>query len=561
MKYPDLFNPDISRVGVQESQMYDIIAGILVSEIVKTSLGPRGMEKVYIDILGDATITKHGGAFLRKVDVDHPAAKAVIEAVNTVDTHVGDGTVSAAVLIGALLKQSKELLKKRVPTAVIINGFEKSLEYALEALDDIKIKSDNRDRNLMRQLVESCLEGKAIFDSLTDNSKITEMIIDALYSIADYKNGKVDVDDIKIEEKSGNSTDIQLVNGTVIDKSIDNPLMPHVIENAKILLLNEPLETMRTKSESEIEISSPGQMSQFLKQENSDILAIVKKIKDSGANVVISRKGINEIAQEYLVKSGIISIRRVKYNDLWWLEKSTGAKTCSSVENISSDELGFASKVYEKTVGGDKMVFVESIKPKSVTFLLRANSKRYLDEFHRTTLNAIYVLRNFIENPFVVYGGGSCEAIIAKKIREKAPYLEGKEQIVVERFADAMEEIPMTLAQNIGMNTLDALPKLRSKHASSHNDKWYGINSLIREINEMSSKGVIETATVKEQVIKTAVEATTMILNVDDVFMKDLIDNTHCHIDGTVHAHKDPGRNHNHWEQEGLEQRQMHHHY
>jgi chaperonin GroEL (HSP60 family) len=563
MKYPDLLNPDVARIGLQDSQKYNLLSGKLVTEIVKTSLGPRGMEKMYIDILGEDTITKHGGAFLRKVDVLHPAAKSVIEAVNTVDTHVGDGTTSAAVLIGSLLSHAEEMLKIGIPVAAITRGYEKSLDYALEILDEIKIKSNKRDRETMRKLLTTCLEGKAIFDLQEENTKIVELIIEAVCDIANLETGQIDIDDIKIEEKIGNVTDIELIKGTVIDKTIDSSAMPRTIKDAKILLINEPLETMRTKTESEIEIVSPEQMSQFLDQENIDLLVLVKNIVDSGANVVISRKGVNEFVQEALAKKGIISMRRVKYNDLWWLEKATGATTCKNIEKISSKELGFAKRVYEKTVGGDKMVFVEGgNNPKSVTLLLRANSKRYLDEFHRNALNAFYVLRNFIENPFLVYGAGSAEGIIAQKIRQRAGTVEGKEQIAIERFADAVEEIPLTLARNVGMNVLDTLTLLRTKFAKSNgNVKWYGINSNLRKISDMSSSEIIETVAVKQQVFKTAVEASNLILNIDDVFMKDLIDNTHCHIDGTVHAHHDGGKSHNHFEQEGLEQRQMHHYY
>ena len=563
MKYPDLLNPDVARIGLQDSQKYNLLSGKLVTEIVKTSLGPRGMEKMYIDILGEDTITKHGGAFLRKVDVLHPAAKSVIEAVNTVDTHVGDGTTSAAVLIGSLLGHAEEMLKIGIPVATITRGYEKSLDYALEILDEIKIKSNKRDRETMRKLLTTCLEGKAIFDLQEENTKIVDIILEAVCDIANLETGQIDIDDIKIEEKIGNVTDIELIKGTVIDKTIDSSAMPRTIKDAKILLINESLETMRTKTESEIEIVSPEQMSQFLDQENKDLLVLVKNIVNSGANVVISRKGVNEFVQEALAKKGIISMRRVKYNDLWWLEKATGAKTCKNIENISSKELGFAKRVYEKTVGGDKMVFVEGgNKPKSVTLLLRANSKRYLDEFHRNALNAFYVLRNFIENPFLVHGAGSAEGIIAQKIRQRAGTVEGKEQIAVERFADAVEEIPLTLARNVGMNVLDTLTLLRTKFAKSNgNVKWYGINSNLRKISDMSSSEIIETVAVKQQVFKTAVEASNMILNIDDVFMKDLIDNTHCHVDGTVHAHHDGGKAHNHFEQEGLEQRQMHHYY
>jgi len=563
MKYPDLLNPDVARIGLQDSQKYNLISGKLVTEIVKTSLGPRGMEKMYIDILGEETITKHGAAFLRKVDVLHPAAKSVIEAVNTVDTHVGDGTTSAAILIGSLLSHAEELLKIGIPVAAITRGYERSLDYALEILDEIKIKSNIRDKETMRKLLTTCLEGKAIFELQEENTKIVDIILEAICDITNFETGQVDIDDIKIEEKIGNVTDIELIKGTVIDKTIDSSAMPRTINNAKILLINESLETMRTRTEAEIEIVSPEQMGLFLDQENKDLIALVKNIIDSGANVVISRKGVNEFVQEALAKKGIISMRRVKYNDLWWLEKATGAKTCKNIETISSKELGFAKRVYEKTVGGDKMVFVEGgNNPKSITLLLRANSKRYLDEFHRNALNAFYVLRNFIENPFIVYGAGSAEGIIAQKIRKRSETVEGKEQIAVERFADAVEEIPLTLAQNIGMNVLDTLTQLRTKFAKSNGKvKWYGINSNLRKISDMSSSEIIETVAVKQQVFKTAVEASNMILNIDDVFMKDLIDNTHCHIDGTVHAHHDGGKAHNHFEQEGLEQRQMHHYY
>ena len=563
MKYPELLNQDISRVGLQESQQTNILSSILVTEIVKTSLGPRGMEKMYIDILGEETLTNHGGAFLRKVDVIQPAAKSVVDAVNTVDTHVGDGTTSTAILMGSLLKNAEELLNIGLPVATITRGYEKSLDYALEILDEIKIKSDLRDKKTMRQLLHTCLEGKAIFDLHEENSKFVDTLLEAVCDIANFSHGKIDVDDIKIEEKIGNVSDIQLIKGTVIDKTIDSSEMPRTIKNAKILLINESLETMRAKTDAEIEINSPEQMSQFYNQENIDLLKLVKSIVDSGANVVISRKGVNEFVQEALAKKGIISMRRVKYNDLWWVEKATGGKTCKDIEKISSEELGFAKRVYEKSIGGDKMVFVEGgDNPKSVTLLLRANTKRLLDEFHRNALNAFYVLRNFIENPFIIHGAGSVEWLVAQKIRHKAGLVEGKEQIAIEKFADALEQIPLTLARNSGMNVLDTLTQLRTKFSdSSDKRKWYGIDSSRRKVSDMSSSEIIETVVVKQQILKTAVETTNMILNVDDVFMKDLIDNTHCHIDGTVHAHYDGGKTHNHFEQEGLEQRQMHHYY
>ena len=562
MKYPGLLNDDISRVGTNEAQMYNLLSGTLVADLVKTCLGPRGMSKMYIDILGEDTLTKHGGAFLRKVDVDHPAAKSVIDAVNTVDTHVGDGTSSAAILIGSLLGNAKELLNLGIPTATIVRGYEIGLDLVLDSLDEIKIKQNNDNLEKMRELLITCITGKTIFDLQEDQGKIVDMIIEATLDVADLKNNHFSIDDIKIEEKIGNVTEIQLIKGTLIDKTIDSSAMPKCINDAKILLINEPLETMKTRYESEIEITSPKQMSQFLVQENNDLDHLVQNIVNSGANVVISRKGVNDFVQESLAKKGIISMRRVKYNDLWWLEKAVNAKTCESIEKISPHELGFARKIYEKTVGGDPMVFVEGKSPKSVTILLRANSKQYLDELHRNILNAFHVLQNFIESPFVVCGAGSVEGLLSQKIKKQSGTIDGKEQIVVEKFADSILEIPLTLARNVGMDVLDTKTCLQAKFANSNGKiKWYGINSETRNISDMSLSKIIETVAVKQQIFKTAVEATNLIVNVNDVFMKNIIDNTHCHVDGVVHAHHDPGKNHNHFEQEGLEQRQMHQYY
>ena len=417
----------------------------------------------------------------------------------------------------------------------------------------------------MERLVDTCLSGKAIFDSMADRAAVRGAVVDAAMAVANPRTGRIDVDDVKIEEKRGSSERIELVMGTVVDKPVDSPAMPRAVRDAKVLLLNDEIGATRTKTESEIVVTSPSNMAQFALQESSNVLLLARRVVESGARVVVSRKGIDAHAQEALAAEGIVSVRRAKYNDLWWLEKATGARTCRSVEDISADELGFASRVYERSVGGDRMLFVESERPRSVTLLLRASSREHLDEFHRTAKNALFVLRNYAESPGIVFGGGSCEAAMARAVRDRAAGLEGKRQLAAARVADALEEIPSTLASNVGMSPLDALPRLRSEHAAAaeggRGPCWSGIDSSARTVADMSASGVVETAAVKRQVLKSAVGAATLILNVDDVFVKDLIDNTHCHIDGTVHAHKDPGRNHNHWEQEGIEQRQMHHHY
>ena len=631
MKYPDIFNPDLSRIGTRDSQMYNLVAGELITQVVRTTLGPRGMSKVYVDILGEETVTSHGGAFLRRVDVDHPAAKTVVDAVNTVDNHVGDGTTTAAVLIGSLLRHAREMRGMRVPTAAIISGYEAAMGAALRCLSDVRLAGDAGNRGTMRALARCCMAGRALGESVSDPA-IAEMLVDAAYSTSELGRGRAFPDDVKIEEKAGNPSQTRLVYGTVIDKPVDSAAMPREVLGARVLLVNEPLERSRTKTESEIAITRPGQMREFARRELDGLGAVAGAVIGSGANVVISRKGIDESVQEALARRGIVSIRRVKYNDIWWLEKSTGAVTCTDVGDIRSAELGHASRVYEDVIGGDRMLFVESdcstrragngragvaanggadgaglrgTGHGSVTLLLRSNSKAHLDEFHRTALNVLYVLRDFVECPYLVYGGGSCEAVLASRVRAECNAVGGKAQVAAMRFADALEDIPMTLAENAGMRRLDALPRLRSlmywdarsghgrrnRRADARDDHshrrgdaggaaregpaagaralrgrksgWYGIDGASGSVRDISALAdpVLEPYVVKAQVIKSAAEAACAILNVDDVFVKDLIDNTHCHIDGTVHAHKDPGRNHNHWEQEGLEQRQMHHYY
>ncbi|CAI9832734.1 Thermosome subunit beta [Nitrosopumilaceae archaeon] len=560
MRYPELLNEDISRVG-DDARRYNLMSGRLVTDVVRTSLGPRGMEKMYIDILGEDTLTGHGGAFLRKIDTTHPAAKAVIEAVNAVDTHVGDGTATAAILIGEMLGQAEEMIRAGIPPATIVRGYEMGLDRALGILGSIEEAADRADESVMRDLAATCLRGKAMHELQMDGMDVVGMAIEAVLCVTDPGSGRVRVDDIKIEEKEGSIEQTELVRGTVIDKTIDSPAMPRRIENPRILLVNEALERSRTKTESEIEISAAGQMARFADQEQADVLALVDRVAESGATVVISRKGVSELAQERLAGRGIISMRRVKYNDLWWLEKATGARTCEDVGDISAGELGTAARIYERTVGEDRMVFVEAGgRPRSVTLLLRANSKRYLDEFHRNALNVFYALRNFIENPVVVYGGGAAEASISGKLRDWAAGVAGREQVAVQRMADCLERIALTLARNVGMDEIDTVSELRSRYAADGSG-WYGIDSDSRRVADMSGSGIIEASDVKRQVLKSSVEAVNMILRIDDVFMKDLIDNTHCHIDGTVHAHRDGGKAHNHFEQEGLEQRQMHQYY
>ncbi|MEX1997033.1 MAG: thermosome subunit alpha [Nitrosopumilaceae archaeon] len=560
-----LLGEDVRSSEGEQTRRYNLLAARLIADLIKSSLGPRGFEKMYIDLLGEVTLTKDGATILRKIDVEHPAAKVLIEASNAVDNEVGDGTISVVVLAGSLLEKASELLDMGISPAIIEEGYLKGLEISLKTLKAISKSSKNSDKEIMENLARTCLRSKAISFFTNDENMVAKLVVDAFYTIADFTNNHVEIDDIKIEEKPGNTSDIQLVRGVVIDKTIDNSEMPRIIHNAKILLINEELDDKRTKTDAEIRITSPDQIQLYFDKESSIIKSKVQNVINSGANVVISQKGISLLAQHYLARASIISIRRVKENDLFWLEKATGASITNDLDNIFDKHLGYANKIYEKFIGDDKMVFVEGCKnPKSVTLLLRANSKRLLDEYHRSVLDAISVLKDFFIRPSIVGGGGSTEAIIASRIRKMANSISGREQIAVQKFADAFEEIPLTIARNAGMNAVDTITQLRSKCSASTNGNklhWYGIDAIERKIKEMFSQNVIEPSLVKEQVIKTAVEVTNQLLHVDHVLMAKPTMYTHTHADGTTHSHADGNKKHDHFDKLGKMQRPSHHYY
>ena len=577
-----LLGEGVKRSKGDQARRYNLLAARLIVDLVKNLLGPRGLEKMFIDILGEVTVTKDGATILRKIDVEHPAAKVLIESSNAVDNEVGDGTTSVAVLAGALIEKAEELLDLGIAPSIIIDGYQVGLELSLETLQCIAQTFTNSDRQVMDKIANTCLRSKGIsywgvnsdggYDNGSNDGEenlFAKLVVDAVYTITDFANNQVEVDNIKIEEKSGNILDTQLVKGVLIDKTIDNYAMPRMVENAKILLISEDLEGKRTKMDAEISISSPDQIQSYLNEENSIVRSKVQNIIDTGANVVISQKGIGLYAQHHLAKAGLISIRRVKENDIRWIEKATGGRITRDLGTIPGETLGYAEKVYEKLVGDDKMVFVEGCKnPKSVTLLLRANSKRALDEFHRSVLDAIYILKDFIMKPTIVAGGGSVEAIIANYIRRNAISISGRQQIVVQKFADALEEIPLTIARNAGMNVTNTLTKLRSKYSSinisnnRNNIVWYGIDAIERKVDDMFSRSIIEPSVVKEQIIKTTTEVTNLLMRVDDVFMAKPAMSTHTHTDGTQHSHPGGDKKHDHYfDKLGKQQRPMHHYY
>ena len=573
-----LFGNGVKRTYGTEARRYNLLAARLIADLVKGFLGPRGLEKMFIDILGEMTVTKDGATFLRKIDVEHPAAKVIIEASNAVDNAVGDGTTSVVVLAGALVEKAEDLLEMGIPPHKISDGYYNAMQMAIEIIRDVAIESANHDKNIMKYLADTCLKSKAV-NQFTQEMMIPNLVVDGICSIADFSKGYIEVDDIKIEEKIGSSSETELIQGVVVDKTIDESSMPKLIENARILLLDNDIQDERTKTDAEIRISDPREIKQFLSSKTSNLLQKIQYVIESGANVVFSRGGIDPLALNHFSKNRILTVKRIKENDLLWLSKATGARVVRDLDRINKDDIGYAAKVYERMVDDDKMVFVDGCtNPKSITLLLRATSKKILDEFHRTVLDSIYVLRDFIMEPKIVPGGGAVEAFVAMVIKERSYQFPGKEQIVIQKYAEALEEIPLTIARNAGMNTIDIGTHLRRKiySQSSSNGKkkrkgndlynryWYGINAIDRKIDDMMNLHVVEPLMVKEQVLVTATESIVLLMRVDDVVMKKPVEthgHSHTHLDGTTHSHKGGSKPHDHFDRLGKVQRPMHHYY
>lgn len=578
-KNMQLLGNGVKRTYGTEARRYNLLAARLIADLVKGFLGPSGLEKMFIDILGEMTVTKDGATFLRKIDVEHPAAKVIIEASNAVDNAVGDGTTSVVVLSGALVEKAEDLLEMGISPHKISDGYYNAMQMAIEIIRDVAIETPNHDKTIMKYLADTCLKSKAV-NQFNQEMMIPNLVVDGICRIADFSKRYIEVDDIKIEEKIGRSSETELIHGVVVDKTIDESSMPKVIENARILLLDNDIQDERTKTDAEIRISNPREIKEFLSNKTSNLLQKIQYVIGSGANVVFSRGGIDPLALNHFSKNRILTVKRIKENDLQWLSKATGARVVRDLDGINKDDIGYAAKVYERIVDDDKMVFVDGCtNPKSVTILLRAASKKILDEFHRTILDSIYVLRDFIMEPKIVPGGGAIEAFVAMVIKERSYKFPGKEQIVIQKYAEALEEIPLTIARNAGMNTIDIGTQLRGKiySQSSSNGKkrrkgnglynnryWYGINAIDRKIDDMMNLHVVEPLMVKEQVLVTATESIVLLMRVDDVVMKKPVEthgHSHTHLDGTTHSHKGGSKPHDHFDRLGKVQRPMHHYY
>ena len=499
----------------KEAQRNNIFAAKLVAQLVKTSLGPRGMDKMLVDGIGDVTITNDGATILKEIDMQHPAGKMMVEVAKTTDNEVGDGTTTSVVFSGALLDKAQELIDKEVHPTMVIDGYGKAADEALIILKKIAIKVDKNNKEILNKIAATSMMSKLVAEEAKNLSKI---VVDSLLLIADEINNetKVDLDNIKIDKKPGASmNETSLIKGIVLDKEVVHSSMPKSITKAKIAVINAALEIEKTEISAEIRINEPLQMKQFLDEENRILKQSVDQLVASGANVVLCQKGIDDIAQHFLAKAGILAIRRVKESDITKLAKATGARMVTNLKDLTKQDLGLAALVEERKIESDKWVFIEGCKnPKAVSILIRGGSPRVLDEAERSLHDALMVVKDVLEYPYVVAGGGAPEANVAYKLRQWANSLSGREQLAAQKFADAMESLPVTLAENAGMDPIDTQVELRAKQVEGN--KWYGVDALRGGLADMSKRNVFEPLKVKEQVIKSAIEVTNMILRIDD---------------------------------------------
>ncbi len=505
------------RTSGAEALRSNMMAAITVAEMLRTTYGPRGMDKMLVDTLGDITITNDGATILDKMDVQHPAAKMLVQIAKGQDEEVGDGTKTSVIFAGELLKAAEDLLAKDVHPTVVINGFKKALDEAIKYAEKIAKPVSLDDEETLKKIASTALTSKAVHGV---KEKFAEIAVKAVKQVAEERKGKiyVDLDNIQIIKKHGGSlADTRLIYGIVLDKEVVHPGMPKRVENAKIALIDAPLEIEKTEIDAEIRISDPEMMRKFVEQKENLLKEMVEKIAATGANVVICQKGIDDVAQHFLAKKGILAVRRVKRSDMEKLERATGGKIVSNIDDLSPEDLGHAELVEERKVGEDKMVFIEGTKdPKAVSIIIRGGLERIVDEAERSLRDALSVVADVLRNPKIVYGGGAFEAEIAKHVREFSTHVSGKEQLAVQAFAKALEGVISALVENAGLDPIDIISDLRQAHSKEDGVK-YGVNIFTNKIEDMEKLGVIEPLAVKTNALKAGTEAATLILRIDDI--------------------------------------------
>jgi len=505
-----------NRSRGKEALHTNIMAAKIVAETVKSCLGPKGMDKMLVDSFGDVTITSDGRTILDEMDIQHPAAKMMVEVAKTQDNEAGDGTTTAVIIAGELLNKAEELIEKNVHPTIIIDGYKKAQEKALEILEKMAIPVDLNTQEYVKKVAMTSMASKLVAEH---REYLADLAVKSIFQVAEKQGDsyKVDVDDVKVEKKAGESIrETKLIQGIVLDKDVAHSGMPKRVEKAKIALLDCPLEIEKTEFDAKINIDSPEQMEGFLKQEEGMLREMVDKIVAAGANVVLCEKGLDDMVQHFLARKEILAIRRIKKSDMEKLAKATGGKIVTSLDAISSEDLGYANLVEERKIGDDKMTFVEGCKhPRAVTILIRGGTTRIVDEAERSLHDALCVVRDVVEEPKVVAGGGSPELEVSRVLRKYAETLPGREQLAVKGFAEALEAVPMTLTENAGLDPIDILSELRAGHEKG--EKWAGIEVHDGKVEDMAEAGVFEPLAVKKQIIRSATEASTMILKIDDV--------------------------------------------
>jgi archaeal chaperonin len=514
-----------SQTKGREALKNNIEAAKIVASMLKSVLGPRGMDKMLVDSMGGVTITNDGATILKEMDVQHPAAKMMVEIAKAVDDGVGDGTTSSVIMAGAMLEKAEKLVMQGIHPTVIVDGYRKALRQTLEILNKIaeEVTADNH--AVLKDIARTSMESKIVS---VDSDVLADLAVNAILFVAE-KTGhielpndnhflSVDLDNVKVQKKAGRAMrDSSLIKGIIVDKEMGHSEMPKEIVNAKILLLNSSLEIEKPEFEAKISIERPEQMNKFLQEETRMIKAMVEKVIQSGANIVICQKGIDDVALEYLTRANISAIKRVKESDVNALAKATGARVISSLDDLSPKDLGFAGFVEERKVETDKWVFIEKCKnPKAITILIRGGSDRVVEEAERSMHDALMVVKDVVQKPAIIAGGGSAEAHIAQKLRAWASGVSGRGHYAILAFAEAIESIPIVLAENAGMDVIDTIAGIRSKQLSQNNP-WIGVDVKAMKVADMRKLNIIEPLAVKEQILKSATETTAMMLRIDDI--------------------------------------------
>ncbi|WP_297065620.1 thermosome subunit beta [Thermococcus sp.] len=500
----------------KDAQRLNILAARIVAETVRTTLGPKGMDKMLVDSLGDIVVTNDGATILDKIDLQHPAAKMMVEVAKTQDKEAGDGTTTAVVIAGELLRKAEELLDQNIHPSIIVKGYTMAAEKAQEILDKIAIKVNPDDEETLLKIASTSITGKS---AEAHRELLAKLAVEAVKQVAEKEDGKyrIDIDNIKIEKKPGESVDeSELIRGVVIDKEVVHPRMPKRVEGAKIALIGDALEVKKTETDAKINITSPDQLFDFIEQEEKMLKEMVEAIAKTGANVVFVQKGIDDLAQHYLAKYGIMAVRRVKKSDMEKLAKATGAKIVTNVKDLTSEDLGEAELVEQRKVAGENMIFVEGCKnPKAVTILIRGGTEHVVDEVERALEDAIKVVKDVMEDGAILPAGGAPEIELSIRLDEYAKQVGGKEALAIEAFAEALKIIPKTLAENAGLDPVDIMVKVISEHKNK--GLGIGIDVFEGKPADMLEKGIIAPLRVPKQAIKSASEAAIMILRIDDV--------------------------------------------